>query len=681
MLEGLQWLDAAEQLAATPATAPLASVPSVILAAMPASKRSNPGHPHAKRPGTGSSSALPLCPPSSRTASTLFAARRAVLLAPWLEMGGADEAALQLVRQAEAAGVAVTVVTTQPSAQAWHDAFAAETDGDIHHLARLGSPEMYLAYVRTLLCRRRPQAVIVSHAEWGYTVGGALRRWLAAGARLVDLTHVVEPTWHGGGHPRLAVLAHPLFAPAGSNARHATAYAGLGDWLHDHGVSKASTVTCYIDTAGSAGGDDGDEVEEHGYRVDEEPGVLLPPLDKSVVVLFAGRLVRQKGISALLEVTAHVCRAAKDVFVIVAGDGPLRGVVEAAAAAPSQSCLRVLGAVPRSTMAQLYRRADLVLLPSRYEGIPAVIYDAMAAGCTVLAANVGGIHELLSNTTGRLLWVDDEGRIDVGATAVEVLALARDSTARARLGAAAAAALRAHREAHPRLWECISGDVQGETRFSTVSRPVQLLSDALADIGTAGLAAHERSERAWQAQEGAADAAHPLRRLPDHWRVAGRLVFPGVGHTLRAAEYLHSAWARGELALLFVVAPGAPRCRAVVWSAAALPPLDTRTGDVTASASASSVVVDVHVPRQGGEEDQGVEHQQGEGEQPKLIELRLPWTWPMLHARAAGVDAYAVALALVCQIDGVETVVACKTQQTSTGWTCNKGTVLLSLLG
>jgi glycosyltransferase involved in cell wall biosynthesis len=113
------------------------------------------------------------------------------------------------------------------------------------------------------------------------------------------------------------------------------------------------------------------------------------------VVLFAGRLVPAKGPDILVEalhgLALHTSRPVRALF---AGDGPLRSSLEqgcAGLAAPVRATF--LGS--REDIPRLLALADLVVLPSRWEGLPMFLLEAMAAQKTILAAGVGGIPDAI----------------------------------------------------------------------------------------------------------------------------------------------------------------------------------------------------------------------------------------------------------------------------------------------
>ncbi len=95
------------------------------------------------------------------------------------------------------------------------------------------------------------------------------------------------------------------------------------------------------------------------------------------VVLFAGRLVEKKGLPLLLEAAAST----PDVRFVVAGDGPLRAML---ARAPSN--VVSLGYVGSERMAELYHAADAAVLPSKGEGLPLFVQEAMACGLPVVVS-------------------------------------------------------------------------------------------------------------------------------------------------------------------------------------------------------------------------------------------------------------------------------------------------------
>ena len=128
--------------------------------------------------------------------------------------------------------------------------------------------------------------------------------------------------------------------------------------------------------------------ESHDMSLRHEFGIS----PHETVIVFAGRLVKEKGILEYLQVASQICR--NDTHFFVAGSGPLmKHVQEAAQRNPK---LHYLGAVPPGEMPRLYSAADIVCHPSYYlEGLPTVVLEAGAAGCCVIAARTTGISDLI----------------------------------------------------------------------------------------------------------------------------------------------------------------------------------------------------------------------------------------------------------------------------------------------
>ena len=124
--------------------------------------------------------------------------------------------------------------------------------------------------------------------------------------------------------------------------------------------------------------------------------------------LFVGRMVHQKNPGCLVRALAGMAPSERP-WIALAGDGPLRGETEAAAASDGLGQdLRFLG--ERSDTGALMQAADFLVLPSLHEGMPNVLLEAMAAGCPIIASDVGGSPELVEDEVGGLLFPNDDDR-------------------------------------------------------------------------------------------------------------------------------------------------------------------------------------------------------------------------------------------------------------------------------
>ena len=151
-------------------------------------------------------------------------------------------------------------------------------------------------------------------------------------------------------------------------------------------------------------------------------------------VLFVGRLVAYKGVDVLLRAMAGVPAS-----LVVVGDGPLRGPLEALARELGVGgAVRFLGHVSDAERLEWYRRADLLVLPSvsRQEAFGMVQVEAMLAGRPVVSTAL---------PTG-VPWVNRDGESglvvpprDVEQLRAALLRLCGDAALRSSLGAGARA--------------------------------------------------------------------------------------------------------------------------------------------------------------------------------------------------------------------------------------------------
>lgn len=120
---------------------------------------------------------------------------------------------------------------------------------------------------------------------------------------------------------------------------------------------------------------------------------LRLPEDR-VVCAFVGRLTSQKDPDLLLD--AWTMGRWPQAHLVLVGDGPLRRALEARVASDPLAG-RVTFAGATSAVAQYLRAVDLLVLPSRAEGMPNALLEAMACGLPVVATDLAGNREVLGN--------------------------------------------------------------------------------------------------------------------------------------------------------------------------------------------------------------------------------------------------------------------------------------------
>lgn len=143
---------------------------------------------------------------------------------------------------------------------------------------------------------------------------------------------------------------------------------------------------------------------------DEEPPAVDPAAVRAELgiagdaplVLFAGRLAPQKGVADLIAAHDLLHYGMPELRTLIVGDGPLRSQLEEMVHAYRHDhAIRFLG--HRNDVPRLLAAADLLVLPSLYEGLPNVVLEAMRFAKPVVATAAPGTTEVVENGRTGLL--------------------------------------------------------------------------------------------------------------------------------------------------------------------------------------------------------------------------------------------------------------------------------------
>ncbi len=273
--------------------------------------------------------------------------------------------------------------------------------------ARLWSPGAARALSRLLAdhaARGTPFDVAHVHHLHRHLTPAILPVLRAHGVPVVWTLHDYELTCttahhYRDGRPCFACDGEPLLAPAlrhrctrtppGRALTPAAAVAGAGALVAEKLLHRLARAEGQVDAFVAPSAYLAERVRPvlRGARIVHIPNPLpVASLDAGprAGVLFAGRLVEEKGV---LDVLA-IARLLTDVPFTVLGDGPLRGAVKSAGLAN----VSAPGAVTGAELAAALRRAAVVLVPSRWpENDPYAVTEAQAAGAVVVASAIGGI--------------------------------------------------------------------------------------------------------------------------------------------------------------------------------------------------------------------------------------------------------------------------------------------------
>lgn len=178
-------------------------------------------------------------------------------------------------------------------------------------------------------------------------------------------------------------------------------------------------------------------------------------------ILFAGRLIPQKGPDVLLRAFGAVLRRHPDATLTIAGDGTQRLYLERLARFLGlRQRVRFLGWQSPGQLAELYRDCAVLAVPSLYEPFGLVALEAMASGRPVVVSRVGGLAEIVEDEISGFA-VEPGDHLDL---ATRLAALLSDP------GLARAMGRAARRRAEHYDWRIIAGQTAG-LYDSLASRP------------------------------------------------------------------------------------------------------------------------------------------------------------------------------------------------------------------
>ncbi|MBZ9655489.1 glycosyltransferase [Phyllobacterium lublinensis] len=253
---------------------------------------------------------------------------------------------------------------------------------------------------------------------------GDLRR---RGVKVLNYVHVLDKSKMGrdAGHPYLSLAFEHVYDTI------LTCSNDMVEWLHGMGVPSAKLM--HIQNAAS-----------YVLSPKDRDALLTarrskPPKDK-LNVLFLGRLDAQKGIERLYATVRDLQQRFVPIeWKIIGSD-----VMDSGAGGSWKERFADIGVhvdAPVYSSRHLNKAfawADVVVLPSRWEGAPLTIIEAQRLGCVPVATAVGAVGELIDHGVDGLLIDSTDDNVIISEMTEMLAALAEDSAALSRLSEAAA---------------------------------------------------------------------------------------------------------------------------------------------------------------------------------------------------------------------------------------------------
>jgi glycosyltransferase involved in cell wall biosynthesis len=329
------------------------------------------------------------------------------------EIGGAQVHVRDLASAMHAAGHEVTVLAGMAGVLFDQLARLGVPFRLVPDLVRSIAPHRDLAAVRqlkALLHELRPDLVTIHSSKAGW-----LGR-LAARQLRVPVIFTAHGWAFTEGVPRsqrtVYALAERLMSPLTDHIITVSEYdRGLA---LDHRIAPPNRITCV----------------HNGVPDLLGPGAISPQQEPQPVrIVMLGRFAAQKDHATLLRALAGL--QDQPWRLNLAGDGPDQGKIEALAAELGLVCrVRFLG--HSDDVIGLLRQSDMLVLISRWEGLPYSVLEAMSFGLPVVASDVGGVREAIIDGESGILVPRD----DVAALRSALAGLISDPERRHRLGTA-----------------------------------------------------------------------------------------------------------------------------------------------------------------------------------------------------------------------------------------------------
>lgn len=175
-----------------------------------------------------------------------------------------------------------------------------------------------------------------------------------------------------------------------------------------HGIDRLITVSTALGEKARTLGFDPDRIHVLRNGVDDQ---VFRPVDGSgwrvrtgnaaTVLASVGNLIPLKGHDLVIRALQNL----PDAHLLIAGHGPQHDALKALATELGiAERVHLVGSIPQDELKALYSAADALVLASEREGWPNVLLEAMACGTPVVATDVGGIPEIVTEpVAGRIL--------------------------------------------------------------------------------------------------------------------------------------------------------------------------------------------------------------------------------------------------------------------------------------
>jgi glycosyltransferase involved in cell wall biosynthesis len=294
--------------------------------------------------------------------------KRVALVNPHLGPGGAESVLYDIASTICSDAFETLLLATHSRDDRWMTKWRERVD-HVYDLERVISPEMMTAGLCSVVSNWRCDYLVIQNSLYGYGALPLVKK-LLPGIKIIDVIHSLDGTWD-------------QIAATADVAAHI-----------DVRVAMSETVQSRLPGA---------LLIRNGVDLARFSPVPLRP-DPTKTILFAGRLNPVKRPVFLADIAHELTtlRPQRDFRFLIAGDGPEEGRFrQRVHKLGLNSIFDFRGQV--DDLAPLLTGCELLLVPSRSEGVPLVVLEALASARPVVASKTGSIPEVLDSSCGVLI--------------------------------------------------------------------------------------------------------------------------------------------------------------------------------------------------------------------------------------------------------------------------------------
>ncbi len=127
---------------------------------------------------------------------------------------------------------------------------------------------------------------------------------------------------------------------------------------------------------------------------------------KDISIVYAGKIAESKGVFQLVDTFKNGLSDEKNVNLELYGSGDKEAVDRLKKGIESDSRITYYGAVTQDALGDIFRKHEVFVLPSYYEGLPLVVLESLACGMRVVVNEFPALIDLLSGTINDSDWVE-----------------------------------------------------------------------------------------------------------------------------------------------------------------------------------------------------------------------------------------------------------------------------------